>query len=53
MPSPTTINRHVREHGSNLKQFLPERISGTEVDAVIPDGTKYHNQDDDRTYHSV
>jgi len=53
MPSPTTINRRVREYGSKLKQFLPERVSDTETDAVIPDGTKCHSQDDDRTYHSV
>ena len=53
MPSPTTINRRVREYGSKLKQFLPERVSDTEADAVISDGTKCHSQDDDRTYHSV
>jgi len=53
MPSPTTINRRVREYGGKLKQFLPECVSGTEADAVIPDGTKCHSQDDDRTYHSV
>jgi len=53
MPSPSTINRRVKEYGSKLKQFLPERVSGTEADAVIPDGTKCHSQDDDRTYHSV
>ena len=45
--------RRVREYGSQLKQFLPERVSDTEADAVIPDGTKCHSQDDDRTYHSV
>jgi len=53
MPSPTTINRRVREYGSKLKQFLPDRVSDTAADAVIPDGTKCHSQDDDRTYHSV
>ena len=53
MPSPTTINRRVREYGSKLKQSLPERVSDTAADAVIPDGTKCHSQDDDRTYHSV
>jgi hypothetical protein len=53
MPSPTTINRRVREYGGKLKQFLPGRVSGTDADAVIPDGTKCHSQDDDRTYHSV
>ena len=53
MPSPTTINRRVKEYGNKLKEFLPERLSGTEADAVIPDGTKCHSQDDDRAYHSV
>ena len=53
MPSPSTINRRVKKYGSKLKQFLPERVSGTEADAVIPDGTKCHSQDDGRTYHSV
>jgi hypothetical protein len=53
MPSPTIINRRVREYGSKLKQSLPERVSDTPADAVIPDGTKCHSQDDDRTYHSV
>ena len=53
MPSPTTINRRVREYGSKLKQYLPDRVSNSEADAVIPDGTKCHSQDDDRTYHSV
>jgi len=50
MPSPTIINRRVREYGSKLKQSLPERVSDTPADAVIPDGTKCHSQDDDRTY---
>jgi hypothetical protein len=53
MPSPTTINRRVRKYGGKLKQFLPERVSDTEADAVIPDGTKCHSQDGDRTYHSI
>jgi len=53
MPSPTTINRRVREYGSELKQFLPDCVADTDADAVIPDGTKCHSQDDDRSYHSV
>ena len=39
--------------GSKLKQSLPERVSDTPADAVIPDGTKCHSQDDDRSFHSV
>jgi len=53
MPSPTTINRRVREYGSQLKQFLPDCIAGTDAEAVIPDATQCHSQDDDRSYHSV
>ena len=53
MPSPTTINRRTREYGGKLKQFLPDCVAGTDADAAIPDGTKCHSQDDDRTYHSV
>ncbi len=53
MPSPTTINRRAKEYDSKLKQFLPDCVAGTDADAVIPDGTKCHSQDDDRTYHSV
>jgi len=53
MPSPTTINRRAREYGSKLKQFLPDCVADTDADAVIPDGTKCHSQDDDRAYHSV
>mgnify|MGYP000347922660 FL=1 len=53
MPSPTTINRRAREYGGKLKQFLPDCVAATEADAVIPDGTKCHSQDDDRSYHSV
>jgi len=53
MPSPSTINRRVREYGDKLKKFLPERLSGTEADAIIPDGTKCHSQDNDRAYHAV
>nr|UEM70091.1 transposase [uncultured organism] len=53
MPSPTTINRRVREYGGKLKQFLPDCVAGTEADAVIPDGTKCYSQDDDRSYHSI
>jgi len=53
MPSPTTINRRAREYGSKLKQFLPDCVAGTDADAVIPDETQCHSQDDDRSYHSV
>jgi hypothetical protein len=53
MPSPTTINRRAKEYGTKLKEFLPECIADTEADAVIPDATKCHSQDDDRSYHSV
>ena len=53
MPSPATINRRVKEYGRKLKQFLPERLTGAEADAIVADGTKCHSQDDDRTYHSV
>ena len=53
MPSPTTINRRAKEHGSKLKQFLPDCVGGTDADAVIADGTKCHSQDEDRSYHSV
>jgi hypothetical protein len=53
MPSPTTINRRARKYGSKLKQFLPDCVAGTDADAVIPDATKCHSQDADRSYHSV
>jgi hypothetical protein len=53
MPSPTTINRRAKEYGNKLKQFLPDCVANTDADAVIPDGTKCHSQDDDRSYHSV
>jgi len=53
MPSPTTINRRAREYGSRLKQFLPDCVIDTGADAVIPDGTKCHSQEEDRSYHSV
>jgi len=53
MPSPTTINRRVKEYGTKLKQFLPECIADTDADAVLADGTKCHSQDDGRSYHSV
>ena len=52
MPSPTIINRRVREYGGKLKQFLPDCVADTEADAVIPDGTKCYSQDD-RSYHSI
>lgn len=53
MPSPTTINRRVKEYGSKLKAFLPACLAGTDADAVVADGTKCHSQDEDRSYHSV
>jgi len=53
MPSPTTINRRAKKYGHKLKQFLPDCVAGTNADAVIPDGTKCHSQDDDRSSHSV
>jgi len=53
MPSPTTINRRAKKYGHKLKQFLPDCVAGTDADAVIPDGTKCHSQDDDRSSHSV
>jgi len=52
MPSPTTINRRAKKYGHKLKQFLPDCVAGTDADAVIPDGTKCHSQDDDRSSHS-
>jgi len=51
MPSPTTINRRAKKYGHKLKQFLPDCVAGTDADAVIPDGTKCHSQDDDRSSH--
>ena len=53
MPSPDTIQRRVKEHGKKLSSFVSDHISGTETDTVIPDGTKCHSQDDDRSQHEV
>ncbi|AHG02555.1 transposase (plasmid) [Halobacterium sp. DL1] len=53
MPSPTTINRRAKKYGHKLKQFLPDCVADTDADTVIPDGTKCHSQDDDRSSHSV
>jgi len=53
IPSPTTINRFVREYGGKLKQFLPDCVSDTEAGAVIPDDTKCYSQDNDSSYHSI
>ena len=53
MPSPTTINRRAKEYGTKLKEFLPDRLAGSDADAVLADGTKCHSQDGDRSYHSV
>jgi hypothetical protein len=53
MPSPTTINRRAKEYGHKLTQFLPECLADTAATAIVPDGTKCHSQDDDRSYHSI
>ena len=53
MPSPDTLRRRVKNHGKKLSQFLSDRISETEADTVIPDGTKCHSQDDDHAQHEV
>jgi len=53
MPSPTIINRRVREYGDKLKQLPPDCVPDTEADAVILDGTKCHSQDDDCSYRSI
>ena len=50
-PSPTTINRRVKDYGSKLTQFLPDCVADTDADAVIADGTKCHSQEDDRSYY--
>jgi len=44
-----SINRRAKKYGHKLKQFLPDCVAGTDADAVIPDGTKCHSQDDDRS----
>jgi len=53
MPSPDTIQRRVKEYGRKLSAVVSDRISGTETDTVIPDGTKCHSQDDNRSQHEV
>jgi len=53
MPSPSTINRRVKDYGTKLTQFLPDCVAETDADAVVADGTKCHSQDDDRSYHFV
>jgi len=52
-PSPDTIQRRVKFYGQKLSSFVSDHIPGTEVDTVIPDGTKCHSQDDDRSQHEV
>jgi len=52
-PSPDTIQRRVKEYGQKLSSFVSDHIPGTEADTVIPDGTKCHSQDDDRSQHEV
>jgi len=53
MPSPDTIQRRVKDYGQKLSSFVSDHIPGTEADTVIPDGTKCHSQDDDRSQHEV
>jgi hypothetical protein len=53
MPSRTTINRRVCEYGSKLGDFVRDRLSGTNADTIVPDGTKCHSQEDHCTYHDV
>ena len=53
MPSPDTIQRGVKEYGKKISAFVSDQIPGTEADTVIPDGTKCHSQDDDRSQHEV
>jgi len=53
MPSPDTIPRRVQEYGKKISAFVSDQIPGTEADTVIPDGTKCHSQDDDRSQHEV
>jgi hypothetical protein len=52
-PSPDTIRRRVKEYGQKLSAFVSDHVSATEADTVIPDGTKCHSQDDDRSQHEV
>jgi hypothetical protein len=52
-PSPDTIQRRVKEYGKKLSAFVSDHVSGIETDTVIPDGTKCHSQDDDRSQHEV
>jgi|AntDeeMinimDraft_5_1070356.scaffolds.fasta_scaffold15020_1 transposase-like protein len=53
MPSPDTIQRRVKEYGTNLTEYVTQRLSGTKANTVVPDGTKCYSQDDDRDYHDV
>ena len=53
MPSPDTIQRRVKDYGQKLSSFVSDHVPGTEADTVIPDGTKCHSQDDDRSQHEV
>lgn len=53
LPSPSTINRRVKEYGDTLSGFLRERLAGTEAETVGADGTKCHSQDHGRTYQHV
>ena len=53
MPSPDTIQRRVKEYGTNLTEYVANRLSGTKASTVVPDGTKCYSQDDDRDYHDV
>jgi hypothetical protein len=46
IPSHDTIRRRVKTRGKKLSQFRSDRVSETEADTVIPDGTKWHSQTD-------
>jgi len=53
MPSPTTINRRARNTATSSNSSFQTVSLARDADAVIPDGTKCHSQDDDRSSHSV
>ena len=53
MPSRTTINRRAKKYGGKIKEVLPDCVAETDAEAIIPDRTMCHSQDDDRSYHSV
>lgn len=53
LPTPSTINRRVKEYGSQLGAFLRDHLAGTEADTVGAEGTKCHSQDEDRAEQDV